>query len=90
MLVRRMIASLQALEDDFFEYQARVREVYLRNGRVMVTEDFFGPTDQLQKAVDEAWRDGIVEALAAFSVGDADPEASDAYYSTTEVLPSKI
>jgi len=37
MLIRRAIASLQVDQDDFFEYQAWVREVFLRNRRVMVT-----------------------------------------------------
>jgi hypothetical protein len=42
-----MIATLQSEQDDFFEYQAWVHEVFLRNGRVMVPEDFVGPKDEL-------------------------------------------
>jgi hypothetical protein len=46
-LIRRRIATLQSEQDDFFEYQAWVHEVFLRNGRVMVPEDFVGPKDEL-------------------------------------------
>lgn len=81
MLIRRTIASLQSAHDEFFEFQAWVREVFLRNGRVMVPEDFVGPKDQLQEALDEDWGDGIP------SVGDDDPEpeASD---TTAALIPA--
>lgn len=63
-LIRKSIASLQAAQDDFLEYQAWVREVFTNNGRVMVPEGVLGPKDQLQKAIDKYWyikRDGHAE-----------------------------
>lgn len=75
-LIRKSIASLQAAQDDFFEYQAWVREIFTNNGRVMVPESVLGPKDQLQKAYK---RDGDAES---------DTRAADSI-SEEEALPSK-
>ena len=35
-LFRKVIAKVQAVQDEFFEFQNWVREVYILNGRVMI------------------------------------------------------
>nr|CAB3491938.1 unnamed protein product [Digitaria exilis] len=52
-LFTRLHASLQASHDDFFEYQAWVREVYESNGRVLIPEAC--SKDELQKEINDAW-----------------------------------
>lgn len=75
-LIRRTIASLQASQDDWFEYQAWVRDVFERNGCVMVPEGVFGPKDELQKAIDSAWFDAV-HANANFNTGEAHLNGGD-------------
>lgn len=52
-LFTKLHASLRASHDDFFEYQAWVREVYEKNGRVLIPEAC--SRDELQKQINEAW-----------------------------------
>jgi len=54
-LFTELFVSLRESHDDFFEYQAWVREVFERNGRVMVPEEVLGPRDDLQEEIDAIW-----------------------------------
>ncbi|KAL6842969.1 hypothetical protein ACP4OV_027282 [Aristida adscensionis] len=45
----------QALQDEFFEFLAWVRETFEKNGRVMVPADVAGPKDLLQEAINDCW-----------------------------------
>jgi hypothetical protein len=54
-LFTELFVSLRESHDDFFEYQAWVREVFERNGRVMVPDEVLGPRDDLQAEIDEIW-----------------------------------
>ncbi|TVU51801.1 hypothetical protein EJB05_03245, partial [Eragrostis curvula] len=53
--ILQQIARLQASQDEFFEFQAWVRDTYEKNGRVMVPADVAGPKDLLQEAMNELW-----------------------------------
>lgn len=75
------------MQDEWFEYQAWVRKVFERNGRVMVPEDVLGPKDELQKAIDEAWYDAI-NAHADSKAGEDDLDAGgDVDSDAEEVTP---
>ncbi|CAO2149510.1 unnamed protein product [Urochloa humidicola] len=54
------VVWLQALQDEFFAYQATVREQLEKHGWVMVPAAAVGPTDQFQEAIDEFWY-GLLE-----------------------------
>ena len=54
-LFAELLVSLRESQDDFFEYQAWVRDVFERNGRVMVPEEVLGPRDDLQAEIDAIW-----------------------------------
>lgn len=88
-MIRRTIASLQASQDELFEYQAWVREVFKRNGCFMVTEDIFGPKDELQKAFDEDWYDAI-NADANSMAGEDDLNGGNVDSDAEEVPPSIV
>ena len=48
------IEWLQASQDEFFEFQASVREKLEKNELVIVPAVAAGPTDQFQQAIDES------------------------------------
>lgn len=54
-LFTALFASLKESHGDFFEYQAWVREVFHRNGRVMVPENVLGPRDDWQEELNAIW-----------------------------------
>lgn len=49
------IDRLQAMQDEFFEFQDWVRETFEKNGCVMVPWSFAGPHDRLQEEMEELW-----------------------------------
>jgi len=49
------IEWLQASQDEFFEFQASVREKLEKNELVIVPAVAAGPTDQFQQAIEEYW-----------------------------------
>ncbi|KAL6653968.1 hypothetical protein ACP70R_007433 [Stipagrostis hirtigluma subsp. patula] len=75
----RLFASLKESHDDFFEYQAWVRDVFERNGRVMVPEDVVGPRDEMQKEINEFWAQCKEEFAQEYPDSDAEEEDHEAW-----------
>ncbi|KAL6653970.1 hypothetical protein ACP70R_007435 [Stipagrostis hirtigluma subsp. patula] len=72
-------ASLQPSHDDFFEFQAWVRDVFQRNGCVMVPDgDGVGSEHDLQEEINDAWA-RFKEEYARDHADDSDIEEEDGH-----------
>jgi len=76
-LFAALFVSLQESWDDFFEYQAWVRKVFERNGRVMVPEEVLGPRDDLQAEIDTIWSRCGEEYAREHPESDSDQEGEE-------------
>lgn len=85
-----LLDSLRASHGEFFEYQARVRDEFGRDGRVLVPEEALGPRDGWQEDIDAIWakcREEYAREHPADSDGEDDESAMDADCNAEECVP---
>ena len=85
-----MLDSLRASHDEFFEYQARVRDEFDRDGRVLVPEEALGPRHGWQEDIDAIWAKCREECAREHPDSDGEDEESamDADCNAKECVPS--